>query len=352
MRPDRSIATSLLAWAALAGTPAATAQPPDADAPATAQAPDVGPPTEESSAEGPRRLGDPYSAYEAGAYDEALAAFVDRQIERPEDPELALNLGATYYQMRDYASAERAFSEAARSGDDGIRAEALYNLGNSAYRQGRLEEAVERYQATLELVPSDEDAKFNLEYVRDEIRRRHEEAQKRQQEQQDQQQDQQEQQQDGDQQGEGQQQQQEGGENQEGDQPQDSDGDGLGDDQERSADNPTDPQNADTDGDGLEDGREDLNANGKVDPGETDPNQRDSDGDGVPDGEEAAEQNQQGENEQGQDQQGQGAPGEQSQGREMTPEEAERFLAALEEGRADPNHRAREARRARPEKDW
>ena len=44
----------------------------------------------------------------------------------------------------------------------------------------------------------------------------------------------------------------------------------------------------DSDGDGLVDLLEDLNGNGKVDPGETDPHNPDSDGDGLPDGLEVA----------------------------------------------------------------
>jgi hypothetical protein len=44
----------------------------------------------------------------------------------------------------------------------------------------------------------------------------------------------------------------------------------------------------DTDGDGLPDYLEDLNGNGRVDPGETDPNNRDTDGDGLSDDAERA----------------------------------------------------------------
>jgi len=48
----------------------------------------------------------------------------------------------------------------------------------------------------------------------------------------------------------------------------------------------TDPTTADTDGDGLSDGEEDVNGNGRVDPGESDPNDEDSDDDGLDDGDE------------------------------------------------------------------
>jgi Ca-activated chloride channel family protein len=273
---------------------------------------------------------DPYEAYESGMYEQALSGFVDLQVERPDDPAVALNLGSVHYQMRNYEEADRAFFGASRSTDEILREQAFYNLGNSAFRQGRLEEAVELYKAALEIDPDDDDAKFNLEFVRDEIRRRHEEEQKRQEEQQQQQQDQQQGEQDQPQQ-QDQQQEQSGG--------QDSDQDGLPDEVERSGENPTDPENPDTDGDRLPDGAEDLNRNGQVDEGETDPNNPDTDGDGVGDGEEALEQSQ-GDS---------GAEGEESAS--LTPEEAERYLQALEEGQPVRRHPSR-GRRRRPAKDW
>ncbi|MEJ2084857.1 MAG: hypothetical protein P8Y44_04165, partial [Acidobacteriota bacterium] len=118
----------------------------------------------------------------------------------------------------------------------------------------------------------------------------------------------------------------------------DSDSDGLSDETETSADNPTDPENPDSDGDGLADGAEDLNRNGRVDPGETDPNRADTDGDGVPDSQEAMA--------------GGEASGQATEpAGELTPEEAERYLQALEEGR--PIRRQPDTGRRRPtDKDW
>ena len=48
----------------------------------------------------------------------------------------------------------------------------------------------------------------------------------------------------------------------------------------------TDPRVADSDGDELSDGAEDINHNGRVDPGETNPSNRDTDSGGVDDGQE------------------------------------------------------------------
>ncbi len=316
---------------------------------------------------------EPIGAYRAGAYPQALQGFVDKQVERPNDPALLLNIGSTHYQMKNYKEAERAFAEAARADDPSIRNQALYSLGNNDYRQGKLQEAVEHFKAALEANPDDQDAKYNLEFVREEIRRRVEEQKKRQEEQQQQQGDQQ--QQDDQQQGDQQQgDQQQGDQQQQGGTPQDQDGDGLPDETEQSGANPTDPRNPDSDGDGLPDGVEDANQNGQRDEGETDPNNPDSDGDGLLDGQE--DRNRSGQPEEGEtdprnpDSDGDGVPdgqeeqapqspqAGQAQGQEgespegLTPEEAARYLQGLEEGRPDPERKLPPGRRGRPAKDW
>jgi Ca-activated chloride channel family protein len=124
------------------------------------------------------------ASYEQEAYDEALKDFLDAQVERPEDTPLKYNIGNTQYRMRNFSGAEEAFLGVASSGDPELQQRALYNLGNCAYRQGKLEDAVAYYKQALDQDPEDEDARFNLEYVREEIKRRLNEASKREKEEQ------------------------------------------------------------------------------------------------------------------------------------------------------------------------
>ena len=300
-----------------------------------------------------KKFKDPYKAFDAGAYDQALQGFVDLQIEKPNDTDLMLSIGAAHYHMNNFEEAARSFESAAANGTKAVQAEAHYNLGNTFFKEGKLEESVKAYQRALELNPNDEDAKFNIEYVRDEIRRRHEEAKKRQQEQENQQQQKQQQkqqqqdqndqqdpnkQEEKDQKEDGQE-----GENQQGEQeapPQDTDKDGLSDEQEKNAKNPTDPNNPDSDGDGLSDGEEDKNGNGQVDKDETDPNKKDTNGNGVSDGEEAKK---------AQEQQAKAQKGKQ----DMSKEDAERLLRNLGPERK-PSKRGKKTkgRRAPGGKDW
>ncbi len=320
----------LLVTAAIA--PAQAPRPPAAAPPGTEERP--------ASREA---YDDPWEAYGAGAYDRALEGFVDLQVERPDDPVAELNLGSAQYKVGDFEAAARSFAAVAASAPAELRGEALYNLGNCAYRQGRLTDAVDLYKAALEVDSDDQDAKFNLEFVRNEIRRRHEEAKERQEQQERQQQSGE--QPPGEPQGdEGQPKEEDRGAAetppQEPESGPDADRDGLSDELERTAENPTDPANPDSDGDGLRDGDEDRDRDGRVGPGETDPNNPDSDGDGVPDGAEPGAGSAESEA---------AAAGEADEG--LTPEEAARYLQALEEGRPDQRHAAPGARR-RPLKDW
>jgi Ca-activated chloride channel family protein len=118
-------------------------------------------------------------SYETEAYAEALEGFLDAQVERPGDIRLKYNVGSTQYRMRGFEEAEEAFWAAANAGDPELKQKAFYNLGNTAYRQGKLEEAVAHFKQALDLDPEDEDARFNLEFVREEIKRRLNEAQER-----------------------------------------------------------------------------------------------------------------------------------------------------------------------------
>ena len=305
----------------------------------------------EDAVEPSREASSPFEAYRQGDYDVAVEGFRERANRRPKDPVRQLNLGSALHQTSEYAAAESALQRAKETADRSLRAAALYNLGNNSYHQGRLEEAVEHYRQALDLKPDDEDTKYNLEFVQQEIERRREQSQNRQQSPQDSQDESQEQQDQQDQGGQQNQDSQDGeqqpqsesqeGEDSSGDEGQDSDGDGLSDQQERGAENPTDPNNPDSDGDGRSDGEEDLNRNGRVDEGETNPNVPDQPGDGG----EGQEQQQPGQ----EPQPGQGRPKPAS----MSPEDAARLLASLED-RRPPGARGKKVAETtkRSEKDW
>lgn len=111
--------------------------------------------------------------YDSKKYDEAVKSFIDAQIESPENPKLKYNVANTHYKMRNYEEAVKNYQDVAATAQDiQLEEKSIYNIGNCMYRQGRLEEAVEYYKKALELDPNDQEAKYNLEFVREEIKKR------------------------------------------------------------------------------------------------------------------------------------------------------------------------------------
>jgi len=132
--------------------------------------------------------------YQDGKFDEALKTYVDGQIEHADDLALKYNIAASHYKTKNYDEAVKGYLDIAASAKDaGLQEKSLYNCGNALYQQGKLEESIEYYKKALGLNHDDQDAKHNLEFVQEELKKRKSEAkkteQKQQQEQQQQKQD-------------------------------------------------------------------------------------------------------------------------------------------------------------------
>jgi len=115
------------------------------------------------------------SALKAGNYDDALKAYREAEVDRPEAAELKYNQGLVYYRRRDFAKARDLFAKALSARDLPLEAKAHFNLGNCAYSQAleklksydeaiRLaREAVGFYRQALDLMPDDKEARANIE---------------------------------------------------------------------------------------------------------------------------------------------------------------------------------------------
>jgi Ca-activated chloride channel family protein len=103
--------------------------------------------------------------FDRGRFRDALAKYREVQAERPDLLAVHYNIGATLYRLADYDRAITELQRAAQAADAELAARALYGLGNSYVRLGRLADAVTAYRSTLKLNPDDQDAKFNLELI-------------------------------------------------------------------------------------------------------------------------------------------------------------------------------------------
>ncbi|MFQ6114648.1 MAG: tetratricopeptide repeat protein [bacterium] len=124
-------------------------------------------------------------------YDKANNKYRDALIENPESPIIHFNIGDVLYKKRNYEEAVKSYQKTLSSDDVLLQSKSYYNMGNTLYKMGKLPESILMYKKALELNPNDEDAKYNLEYVRAKLKDTAEKQPQQNQQQQQQQQDQQ-----------------------------------------------------------------------------------------------------------------------------------------------------------------
>jgi len=104
--------------------------------------------------------------YKEGKIDEALAKWRDAQIDAPDKKELHYNIGNGLYEKNQYEGSFSEYQKSSDSKDAELQAKTYYNMGNTHYRMGKLPEAIEDYERCLEVTPDDEDAKYNIEFIK------------------------------------------------------------------------------------------------------------------------------------------------------------------------------------------
>lgn len=120
--------------------------------------------------------------YEQGKYDEALEKYDKSGMPDPEM--IKFNKGAALYKKGDYRKAIDSFTGALATKDRQTEADALYNLGNSKYRQGilkedsdlvssegLLQEALDSFKRSVEIDQRNTDARYNYEFVAKQLTR-------------------------------------------------------------------------------------------------------------------------------------------------------------------------------------
>lgn len=87
-------------------------------------------------------------------------------LEDSNNPKAHYGKGSSEYMLKNYDKAQTSYNEALNTSEDKLRAKALYNLGNISFKNNKLEEALALYRKALELDPSDDEARYNYEYIK------------------------------------------------------------------------------------------------------------------------------------------------------------------------------------------
>lgn len=90
---------------------------------------------------------------------EGIKAFQNQEFQQAAQKfDLPAWKASSYYRLGDFENAYKYFA--------GKDVESLYNQGNALAKSGKIEEAIKKYEQVLEIQPNHEDAKFNLEYLK------------------------------------------------------------------------------------------------------------------------------------------------------------------------------------------
>ena len=106
-------------------------------------------------------------AYDEGKFGQAFELYEKAQNKTPEKS--AYNSGTALYRLQDYKSAANSFEQALKEpqnkSDAALNQNAMYNLGNSAYKAGDKDKAKQAMRAAILLNLNDKDAKQNLQFM-------------------------------------------------------------------------------------------------------------------------------------------------------------------------------------------
>lgn len=108
--------------------------------------------------------------YNNSQFNEALDHYNKAQIDRPNQSDINYNLGAALYKQKQYNEAIDRFSQVITNNDTALQSKALYNIGNSYFQMGNLENALTHYKRALDKDPNDIDTKFNIEFTEKKIK--------------------------------------------------------------------------------------------------------------------------------------------------------------------------------------
>ncbi len=118
--------------------------------------------------------------YAEGRFDEAHEQYLEALRAAPDSPVVPFNNGNALYRTDEFQRAMEAYQVAAESGDPAVEAQAWYNLGNALYRQQQLQPALEAYKQALRRNPADVDAKHNLELTLEQLQEQEQQQQQQQ----------------------------------------------------------------------------------------------------------------------------------------------------------------------------
>lgn len=102
--------------------------------------------------------------YARGKYDEALSSYQMAEVLEPDVTAIHYNLGNTLFRLGRHQEALQELELVMIDKKPRRRADAMYNIGNVMFKAGQLDAAIKAYSSALVIDPNDRQAKENLEF--------------------------------------------------------------------------------------------------------------------------------------------------------------------------------------------
>jgi Ca-activated chloride channel homolog len=98
-----------------------------------------------------------------------------------QSPDAVFNVGDALYKQNKFEDAGKQFIENITLNEDKKKkSEGLYNLGNSLLKANKVKESIDAYKGSLKLLPESKEAKYNLAYAQDLLKKQEQQQQKQQ----------------------------------------------------------------------------------------------------------------------------------------------------------------------------
>jgi len=119
--------------------------------------------------------------YEKKSYPESEISYRKAIDNNKQSANAGFNVGASLYKQNKFEDAGKQFMEnVSQQENNNKKSAAMYNMGNSLLKANKLKESIDAYKGSLKLKPGNREAKYNLAYAQD-LLKKQEEQQKQQQ---------------------------------------------------------------------------------------------------------------------------------------------------------------------------
>jgi Ca-activated chloride channel homolog len=120
--------------------------------------------------------------YEKNKFPESEILYRKATAENKNAPDAIFNTGDALYKQNKFEDAGKQFLENANMNEDkSKKSAAMFNLGNSLLKANKVQESIEAYKGSLKLNPENPEAKYNLAYAQDMLKKQQDQKQQQQQ---------------------------------------------------------------------------------------------------------------------------------------------------------------------------